>query len=100
VNFALFSERATGVELCLFDHPAASQPVERLPLRERTDLVWHNTLDMRQSRTLQLLMDSLRYWVLEMRRPRSSRRRRTLGRGPPGWDSNASVIPARWPATT
>jgi glycogen operon protein len=41
VNFALFSEGATGVELSLFDHPAASQPVERFSLRERTDLVWH-----------------------------------------------------------
>jgi glycogen operon protein len=40
VNFALFSERATAVELCLFDH--SDGPVEtRVPLRERTDLVWH-----------------------------------------------------------
>jgi isoamylase len=41
VNFALFSERATGVELALFEQPDAARPVERLALRERTDLVWH-----------------------------------------------------------
>jgi isoamylase len=41
VNFALFSEHATGVELCLFDRPDAAKPIERLVLRERTDLVWH-----------------------------------------------------------
>ncbi|MBI4013835.1 MAG: glycogen debranching protein GlgX [Candidatus Rokubacteria bacterium] len=41
VNFALFSERATGVELCLFDHPEAARPTARFDLGERTDLVWH-----------------------------------------------------------
>jgi glycogen operon protein len=41
VNFALFSEHADGVELCLFDHPAAAVAREPLELRERTDLVWH-----------------------------------------------------------
>jgi glycogen operon protein len=41
VNFALFSEHATGVELCLFDEPESGAPGERLELRERTDLVWH-----------------------------------------------------------
>ena len=44
VNFALFSEHATGVELCLFDHPVSSAPVERVAVRERTDLVWHGYL--------------------------------------------------------
>ena len=44
VNFALFSEHATGVELCLFDHPASRAPVERVAVRERTDLVWHGYL--------------------------------------------------------
>jgi isoamylase len=39
VNFALFSEHATGVELCLFDGQESSE--ERLQLSERTDLVWH-----------------------------------------------------------
>ena len=41
VNFALFSEHATAVELCLFDRPDAGIASARLPLRERTDLVWH-----------------------------------------------------------
>ena len=41
VNFALFSEHATAVHLCLFD--AADAPMEQLcvPLTERTDRVWH-----------------------------------------------------------
>jgi glycogen operon protein len=41
VNFALFSENATRVELCLFD--SAEQPYEssRIPLPEQTDRVWH-----------------------------------------------------------
>ncbi|HEY7530578.1 MAG TPA: glycogen debranching protein GlgX [Gemmatimonadota bacterium] len=40
VNFALFSENAAGVELCLFDAPDGSE-TERIPLRERTNMVWH-----------------------------------------------------------
>jgi glycogen operon protein len=40
VNFALFSDRATGVELCLFDSLDAAAERVRIPL-ERTDLVWH-----------------------------------------------------------
>jgi glycogen operon protein len=43
VNFALFSEHATGVELCLFDEPRGPQ-TERVPLRERTNHVWHGYL--------------------------------------------------------
>lgn len=39
VNFALFSEHATGVELCLFDSSGAE--TARIPLEERTDQVWH-----------------------------------------------------------
>jgi isoamylase len=41
VNFALYSENAKGVELCLFDSP--DDPVEsvRIPFRERTNMVWH-----------------------------------------------------------
>ncbi|HEY7525699.1 MAG TPA: glycogen debranching protein GlgX [Candidatus Limnocylindria bacterium] len=38
VNFALFSENATGVELCLFD---AEGGEERIAIPERTDQVWH-----------------------------------------------------------
>ena len=41
VNFALFSENATKVELCLFDgHDSASES-HRIPVEERTDQVWH-----------------------------------------------------------
>jgi len=40
-NFALFSEHATAVDLCLFDHPEASAEVARIRLPERTDLIWH-----------------------------------------------------------
>jgi glycogen operon protein len=41
VNFALFSENATGVELCLFNGPDDDEESFRLTLRERTDQVWH-----------------------------------------------------------
>jgi glycogen debranching enzyme GlgX len=40
VNFALFSENATGVELCLFD-ALGELEVARVRLRERSDHVWH-----------------------------------------------------------
>ena len=38
VNFALFSEHATGVELCLFDDEGGET---RVPVRESTNQVWH-----------------------------------------------------------
>jgi len=41
VNFALFSENATGVDLCLFDVEHQEQESHRLPLDECTDQVWH-----------------------------------------------------------
>src|SRR5918997_1092827 len=41
VNFALFSEHATAVELCLFDAEDPSHETARVQLTERTDLVWH-----------------------------------------------------------
>jgi isoamylase len=41
VNFALFSEHATGVELCLFDAADPSQERHRILIQEHTDLVWH-----------------------------------------------------------
>jgi isoamylase len=48
VNFALFSEHATGVELCLFDSPDARSESQRIPLREHTDMVWHGyVMDVR-----------------------------------------------------
>lgn len=40
VNFALYSERATAVELCLFDAPNAA-PTETIRLPEMTASVWH-----------------------------------------------------------
>lgn len=41
VNFALFSENATGVELCLFDGDDPTQETARVRLREVTAHVWH-----------------------------------------------------------
>src|SRR5581483_9262802 len=40
-NFSLFSEIATGVDLCLFDEDGAE---ERIPLTEVTALCWHGYL--------------------------------------------------------
>ncbi|HVK55687.1 MAG TPA: glycogen debranching protein GlgX [Burkholderiales bacterium] len=40
VNFALFSEHAEKVELCLFDAQGRRE-IERIVLRECTDQVWH-----------------------------------------------------------
>jgi isoamylase len=40
VNFSLFSEHATAVELCLFEGDEPS-PTHVVPLAERTDLNWH-----------------------------------------------------------
>ncbi len=40
VNFALFSENAEKVDLCLFD-PSGKREVERIELLEHTDQVWH-----------------------------------------------------------
>jgi glycogen operon protein len=39
VNFALFSENAEGVELCLFDTDGEEET--RIPVTEQTDQVWH-----------------------------------------------------------
>ncbi len=41
VNFALFSENATAVELCLFGAADGSQESHRIRLTEHTDQVWH-----------------------------------------------------------
>ena len=41
VNFALFSENATGVALCLFDDVDAVGEKVRVPITEKTDQVWH-----------------------------------------------------------
>ena len=41
VNFALFSESATGVDLCLFDDPYSQAETLRIRMPEHTDMVWH-----------------------------------------------------------
>ena len=41
VNFAIFSQHATGVELCLFDSVNNTEDNVRIPLKERTGHVWH-----------------------------------------------------------
>ncbi|MDP9003890.1 MAG: alpha-amylase family glycosyl hydrolase, partial [Verrucomicrobiota bacterium] len=41
VNFALFSEAATSVDLCLFESLEAPQENIRIPMTEHTDQVWH-----------------------------------------------------------
>ena len=40
-NFAIFSEHATRVELCLYAHPDDAVEASRVELRERTDQIWH-----------------------------------------------------------
>ena len=41
VNFALFSENATAVYLCLFDSEDDSLETHRIRVKEQTDHVWH-----------------------------------------------------------
>lgn len=41
VNFAIYSEHATRVELCLFDSVKDRSETHCIPLMEQTDLVWH-----------------------------------------------------------
>ncbi len=41
VNFALYSEHATGVDLCLFDEPESPRESARVRMVEQTDQVWH-----------------------------------------------------------
>ncbi|MDE1171933.1 MAG: glycogen debranching protein GlgX [Verrucomicrobium sp.] len=41
VNFAVFSEKATKVELCLFDRPDAEKEYACIPLPECVDNIWH-----------------------------------------------------------
>ena len=40
-NFALFSENAEGVELCLFHEPQDAESSARIELRESTHTIWH-----------------------------------------------------------
>ncbi len=44
VNFAVFSEHATRVELCLFDSPETEVESVTISLPEHTDMVWHGYL--------------------------------------------------------
>ena len=44
VNFAIFSEHATRVELCLFDSREDEAESVTIPLAEQTDMVWHGYL--------------------------------------------------------
>jgi isoamylase len=41
VNFAIFSESATAVDLCLFDAPDDERERARITMRERSDQTWH-----------------------------------------------------------
>jgi glycogen operon protein len=43
VNFSIFSESATKVELCLFDGPNSQNEV-RIPITQQTHQVWHSYL--------------------------------------------------------
>lgn len=45
VNFALFSENATGVYLCLYDSDEPGRETAMIPVQERTELVWHIYVD-------------------------------------------------------
>jgi len=40
-NFALFSENATAVYLCLYDAKHPEQEIVSIPLTEHTELIWH-----------------------------------------------------------
>ena len=44
VNFAIFSENAARVELCLFDSASARTEAQRILLPEKTHQVWHGYL--------------------------------------------------------
>jgi pullulanase/glycogen debranching enzyme len=44
VNFAIYSEHATRVDLCLFHSAEARKEKARIRLREQTDMVWHGYL--------------------------------------------------------
>src|SRR5829696_3021441 len=41
VNFSIFSEHATKVELCLFDDREDLKETHRIVMPEYTDMVWH-----------------------------------------------------------
>ncbi len=41
VNFALYSENAEAVDLCLFQNASDEQEANRIRLQERRDMIWH-----------------------------------------------------------
>jgi len=41
VNFSVFSDNATGVEVCLYDHADDAQPSACIQMTDRTYSVWH-----------------------------------------------------------
>jgi glycogen operon protein len=41
VNFALFTETATAVDLCLFTDPKDAVEAEKIPVTEKTGYIWH-----------------------------------------------------------
>jgi isoamylase len=41
VNFTLYSENATGVELCLFDSENSGRETAKIQLTERSNFIWH-----------------------------------------------------------
>jgi isoamylase len=41
VNFAIFSEHATSVDLCLFGDPDSAEPTDLVSMPAATDRVWH-----------------------------------------------------------
>src|SRR5690606_4258701 len=41
VNFALFAQDAKGVDLCLYDTDDPSQETHRIPIKGRTNRIWH-----------------------------------------------------------
>ena len=51
-NFAIFSEHATRVELCLFDADDPAREIARFPLPDKTDQVWHGYLPGAKAGTL------------------------------------------------
>ena len=81
VNFALFSEHAWHVELCLFD-PRGRREIGRIALRERTDDVWHGYLPEAQPGLLYGYRVHGPYDPQKGRRRRSPSRARSVALAP------------------
>ena len=70
VNFALLSESATAVELCLFEGPEGHQEVARILLTERTDQVWLKDGDTAYEAGAELEVEARSLMVLQQVRRR------------------------------